>query len=214
MKLYNENANAELHDNTVDLANLNDGFIIDNYEKNQYEFISHNYTVVVDKNMNDEHLLKIFDAYLQNTDAFDAVVDKFNLLKFTDNTYVSVFEFISPLTLIAKYNKFNFEPQTFQFNCNDDFWTKFAHKLSFNKSTDKIDYAFATINTNDIYDDSHCITIQWTVYTLPNNCTATIQDAKRFIIDNLLQRFNTPESLQFDSDHYYFNFGLNLIELA
>ena len=206
------NAEAKLYDNVVDLSEFNGGFIEDNYKTNSYEFTSHNYVVNVDKNMKDEYLLEIFDAYLQDADAFDEVIDKYNLLKFTDNTYVSVFEFISPLTLVAKYDKFNFDNHTYIFDFDQNFWKNLSKALSFNKSTDKIDYAFAVINTNYIYDDSKCITLEWTVYSLPDNNEVTSQDAKKFIIDNLIQRFNTSESLLIDNN-YYLNFGLNFIEL-
>lgn len=210
------NASAKLHDNVVDLEDLNDGYIIDNYDANKYEFYSHNYIVCVDKNMDDSKLIEIFEAYLDDADAFDEVVRKYNLLPSDDDySTVSVFEFVSTVTLISRKDKFNFDSMTYMFDFSDIEWKDLENELSFNKATDKIDYAFATINTNNIYDDSNCVTIQWTVYAQPNVNTATVEDARRFIINNILDKFDDHQFLLFDkhNDEYYLNFGLTFFEL-
>lgn len=209
------NTFAKLHDNVVDLEDLNDGYIIDNYNTNKYEFYSHNYIVCVDKNMDDSKLIEIFEAYLDDADAFDEVVRKYNLLPSDDDySTVSVFEFVSPLTLISMKDKFNFDSMTYMFDFSDIKWKNLENALSFNKATDKIDYAFATINTNNIYDDSNCVTIQWTVYAQPNTNTATVEDARRFIIDNILDKFVKNQFSIIDNNNtYYLNFGLTFLEL-
>ena len=208
------NTFAKLHDNVVDLKNLNDGYIIDNYEANKYEFYLHNYIVSVDKNMDDSKLAEIFEAYLDDADAFYEVVQKYDLLPFDDNySTISVFEFISTVTLISMQDKFNFNSTTHMFNFSDIEWKNLENALSFNAATDKIDYAFATINTNNISNNSNCVTIQWTVYAQPNINTATAEDAKRFIIDNILDKFVKHQFSIIDDDTYYLNFGLTFIEL-
>ena len=217
MKTWNNiystiNTFTKLHDNVVDLEDLNNGYIIDNYENNCYQFLTHNYVVIiVNKNMKNEHLLEIFEAYLKDADAFDEVVNKFDLLNNNAET-VSIFKFISPLTLISMQDKFNFNNMTNIFDFTDVEWKDLEHELSFNKSTDKIGYAFATINTNNIYDDSKCITIEWTVYALLDKNDVTIEDAKKYIVDNLLDKFVKYQFSIIDDDTYYLNFGLTFIE--
>lgn len=206
------NTYAKLENNIINLKNLNGGYIVDDYKNNNYVFILPYEFITISKDLEDSKLLEIFDAYLSDADTYDEVIQKYNLLPIkNDYSTVSVFEFISPLTLIAKNEKFNFDPNAYCFDFNDNDWKELEHKLTFNIATKKIDYAFAHINPDKIYDDSHCITIQWTVYTLPNKDDVTADDAKQYIINNLIQRFNIL-SLEI-SDNYYLNFGLTFFEL-
>ena len=206
------NTYAKLENNIIDLKNLNGGYIVDDYENNNYVFILPYEFITISKDLEDYKLLEIFDAYLSDADTYDEVIQKYNLLPTKDDySTVSVFEFISPLTLIAKNEKFNFDSNTYCFDFNKQKLRQLEHQLTFNIATDKIDYAFTYINPDKIYDNSHCITIQWTVYALPNKDDVTADDAKQYIINNLIQRFNIL-SLEI-SDNYYLNFGLTFIRL-
>lgn len=66
-----------------DLADLNDGLIdVDTDPKTKvttYSFISHNYVVTVDAEPK-ERLFELLEAYLQDADTFDEVVDKYKLI--------------------------------------------------------------------------------------------------------------------------------------
>lgn len=80
-------------DNSINLEMLNDGFIEDNYEHNQYLFYSHNRIVKINKNIPEKWLLLIFDAYLKdadvdaNTSAFDSIMEEYNKHCMSINTY-------------------------------------------------------------------------------------------------------------------------------
>lgn len=74
-------------DSSIDLELLNDGFIEDDYERNQYLFYSHNYIVKINKNIPEKWLLLIFDAYLKDADAFDNIMEEYNKHCMSINTY-------------------------------------------------------------------------------------------------------------------------------
>lgn len=66
-----------------DLADLNDGCIYVNTDPKTkvtiYSFISHNWVVTVDAEPK-KRLFELLEAYLQDADTFDEVVDKYKLI--------------------------------------------------------------------------------------------------------------------------------------
>ena len=208
------NQEAKLYDNVVDLEDYNSGVITDNYEQNQYEFVSHNYIVTIPKTAPNEWLQRIFDAYLQDCDTFDKVINEYNQEFNTTNDFVKVFEFISSIYLVRKMKDYKGYSCVESFLFADDINIVYdiVKQLNFNTPTNKIDYAFATMIDNSITDDTNTITIQWTVYAIPNEENVNATDARNYILQNLINNYDKLMNHVYDND-YYINFGMKLFIL-